>query len=323
MSTATDELPQDLLVRIKGSSVLALPQSASKILALSKNKENGPPEYAVPISADPGLAAQILKFANSSFFGFKYKITTIQMALSLICVRTVKNFVLWNAVFSLLPDPRMGSLPLKRFFQDALRRGVFCKVLSSYLVLPDPEETFVAGLLQDIALPILAQNWKREYKDLFERRAAEATAFSELERRTFGWDHARVGAYLVREWGFGDELAEAVRRHVSFDFNALNAKSDLLDAVVRLSVFLPASDGKVWPDAERFFSALHRVVRKPFAGEKEVPAPAVLFAETDAQYEDLLTITGIPSPPRSLVDFQNDFYRSLEEEDDGISGIRE
>ncbi|MDR0391204.1 MAG: HDOD domain-containing protein, partial [Planctomycetaceae bacterium] len=147
-------VPDCLAQELHSCKLLALPQSAARVLELAKNPENGPPELAVPISADPGLMAQILRFANSSFFGFQHKITAVQMALSLICIRTIKNFVLWNAVFAMLPNPKVGPFVLRLVLQDALRRGVFCKVFASYFQGIDPEEIFVVGLFQDIAVPI-------------------------------------------------------------------------------------------------------------------------------------------------------------------------
>ena len=55
---------------IAGAQLPALPQSAIRLLELSQDPENGPAEFAVPIEADPGLTGQVLRFVNSSYFGF-------------------------------------------------------------------------------------------------------------------------------------------------------------------------------------------------------------------------------------------------------------
>ena len=69
---------------VLGSAQLpALPHSAIHLLELTKNEDNGPAEYALPIEADPRLAGQILKFINSTYFGFANEVTSIQL-LSLI-----------------------------------------------------------------------------------------------------------------------------------------------------------------------------------------------------------------------------------------------
>ena len=120
--------PQFDLGRILQTAQLpALPQSAIKLLELSRDPENGPPEFAVPIEADPGLAGQILKFVNSSYFGFSREIGNVRMAITLVGIRTIKNFSLWSAVFSLLPNPKCGPFDLKALWQDSLRRALFSR----------------------------------------------------------------------------------------------------------------------------------------------------------------------------------------------------
>lgn len=309
--TTSEASPDDLIKCIKGSRVLALPQSASKVLELAKNPENGPPEYSVPISADPGLTAQVLKFANSSFFGFRHRITTIQSALTLICVRTIKNFVLWNAVFAMLPDPKIGPFRLKLIFQDALRRGVFCKSFASYFPAADPEEVFVAGLLQDIAIPVLAQHWPKGYENILLDLKENGGHLSQWENEHFGWSHADAGAMLAEEWGFEPQFAQAIRGHIRFDFDRIETEQDLVNSIVRLSSMLPSASRSEWEEGDAFFQAFYKVSQKRFLGEKGVPSPAVLFSEVDTMYEDLLQMTQIPKPNCSLTEFQRQYFESF------------
>ncbi len=56
----------------------------------------------------PGLMGQVLKFVNSSYFGFSREITSITQALTLVGTRAITNFALWNAVFSVIPNPKFG-----------------------------------------------------------------------------------------------------------------------------------------------------------------------------------------------------------------------
>ena len=103
----------------------ALPQSAIRLLELSQNPDNGPAEFAVPIESDPGLTGQVLKFVNSSYFGFSREISSVKLAITLVGIRTIKNFSLWSAVFSLMPNPKCGPFDLKSLWQDSLRRALF------------------------------------------------------------------------------------------------------------------------------------------------------------------------------------------------------
>ena len=76
----------------------ALPHSAITLLQMSQSPDSGPAEFSKPIEADPGLMGQVLKFVNSSYFGFPNEISNVKQAITLVGVRTIKNFTLWSAV---------------------------------------------------------------------------------------------------------------------------------------------------------------------------------------------------------------------------------
>src|SRR6476659_6032745 len=148
----------------------ALPQSAIRLLELSQDPANGPAEFAIPIESDPGLTGQVLKFVNSSYFGFSREISSVKLAITLVGIRTIKNFALWSAVFSLMPNPKCGPFDLKGLWQDSLRRGLFARAFGKVLGMKDAEECFAGALLQDMAIPLLAKEQPAKYLKLLEGR---------------------------------------------------------------------------------------------------------------------------------------------------------
>ena len=99
---------------LSSAQLPALPQSAIRLLELSQNPDNGPAEFAQPIESDPGLTGQVLKFVNSSYFGFSREISSVKLAITLVGIRTIKNFSLWSAVFSLMPNPNGKAIWMSR-----------------------------------------------------------------------------------------------------------------------------------------------------------------------------------------------------------------
>ncbi len=172
----------DLGRLLNDAQLPALPHSAIKILELSRDPENGPPEFAVPIEADPGLTGQVLRFVNSSYFGFSREISSVRLAITLVGVRTIKNFALWSAVFSLMPNPKCGPFDLRSLWQDSIRRGLFARSMAKLLGLKEGEEAFAAALLQDMAVPLLAKALAKDYSALLEQRDQGASGF-----RTWSW----------------------------------------------------------------------------------------------------------------------------------------
>ena len=135
---------------LAGAQLPALPQSAIRLLELSQDPDNGPAEFAVPIESDPGLTGQVLRFVNSSYFGFANEISSIKLAISMVGIRTIKNFALWSAVFSLMPNPKCGPFDLKSLWQDSLRRAIFARVFGKLLGLANAEDLFAASAARDL-----------------------------------------------------------------------------------------------------------------------------------------------------------------------------
>ena len=304
-----NELDQQLFKQIKGACLLALPPSAAKILELSKDENNGPKEFAAVISADLGLTTQILRFVNSSFFGFRNRITTIQNALSLVYGRTIKNFILWNAVFAAMPNPRCGPFELKKICQDSLRRGLFAKLFGSYIPGQNPDDLFLCALFQDMALPILAQTWPQEYETILKRRQKDNRRLSTLETELFGWNHAEAGAFLVDEWGFADDIKDTIIDHIRQQdtIDAATATPvNLRNAIIVLSGLLPSVVDDFWRDADEFFALYTRLALPG------MPLPHDLFGQVENQLPELAMLAQLGPVTGALNAFHKQWLETID-----------
>ncbi len=282
-----------------GSHLPALPQSAVRLLELSQDPNNGPPEFAIPIEADPGLAGQVLRFVNSSYFGFSREISSVKLAIALVGVRTVKNFVLWSAVFSLMPNPRCGSFDLRSLWVDSLRRGVLARRLAKRLGLKESEEIFAASLLQDMAIPLLAKELGSGYSPLLDAREGGRRRVSELERDTFGWTHAEASAWMASKWSLPQRFVDLILTHVDTD-RLLRGELEASAACVACSALLPASGDAEWWDRETFMNAYQLLCRGQATDIREV------FREIDVEFEDFSNILKLSGVARSLESWLDD-----------------
>lgn len=286
---------RDLEEVLANAQLPALPQSAIKLLELSKDPANGPADYAKPIEADAGLMSQVLRFVNSSYFGFSREIACVQQAITLVGVRTVKNFALWNAVFSVVPNPKFGPFDLKNLWQDSLRRAVFARLLGRRLKLHNSEDLFAAALLQDIAIPMLLKSLPEQYEQLIRRRTEDKIRLSSLERELFGWDHAEAAAALVRSWHLPEEFAVLIERHPSLEELLACTPSKLDAACVALAALLPACKDQDWSELNEFIAGLERLSPGSSAKVNEI------LEQTDKQFTDFAPMLKLPCPPASLV----------------------
>lgn len=274
----------------------ALPQSAIRLLQLSQDPENGPAEFALPIEADPGLTGQVLKFVNSSYFGFSREISSIKLAITLVGIRTIKNFALWSAVFSLMPNPKCGLFKLKSLWQDSLRRGLFTRALGQLLGQADSEDLFAAALLQDMAIPLLAKELPEEYDKLFHKRRGGQTRLSDLEKERFGWMHADAASTLARLWSLPDDFAELVECHTMFE-QLVSEGATPGQVAVSLSALLPSVEDDFWYDRERFVEVFGQLTGSPESPLKD------MLEQIDKNFDEFAPVLKLGTPQHSLVSF--------------------
>jgi HD-like signal output (HDOD) protein len=286
----------DLQKILVNAQLPALPQSAIRLLELSQDPANGPIEFAVPIEADPGLTGQVLKFVNSSYFGFSREISSIKLAITLVGIRTIKNFALWSAVFSLMPNPKCGPFVLKSLWQDSLRRALFARSFAKLLGIKEPEEQFAAALLQDMAVPLLAKENSKSYVELLEARANGHVRLSHLEQEAFGWTHSEAAGLMARQWNLPEAFADMIEDHHNIAAIAANAKAHPGKTAVALSALLPTVADSEWSECALFEKYFEQTA--PTGG----PSIAELLGQIDELFVSFAPVLKVSTPSKSLVE---------------------
>ncbi|HEY2412389.1 MAG TPA: HDOD domain-containing protein [Pirellulaceae bacterium] len=280
---------------LSSAQLPALPQSAIRLLELSQNPDNGPTEFAVPIESDPGLTGQVLKFVNSSYFGFSREISSVKLAITLVGIRTIKNFSLWSAVFSLMPNPKCGPFDLKALWQDSLRRALFSRAFGKVLGMKEAEDLFAGALLQDMAVPLLAKEQPAKYLKLLEARRDGEARLSDLERAEFGWTHAEAAGFMARQWSLPEEFAQLIEAHTQLDRFMAEGSKDVGKISVALSALLPAAHDEMWYEREKFMTAFDTLT-----GSRG--SLAEIFAQIDREFTEFAPVLKLATPGKLLVD---------------------
>ena len=275
----------------------AVPHSAITLLQLSQNPDSGPAEFTKPIEADPGLMGQVLKFVNSSYFGFSREIMSVQQGLTLVGTRAVTNFALWNAVFSVMPNPKFGPFDLKALWQDSLRRALFARELGRNMQLKNAEALFAGALLQDMAIPLLLKELPEQYEVLVTRRAEEGRRLSGLEKEIFGWDHADASAMLAQQWNLPEEFVALIAQHTKLDELLESGPEKSGPACVALASLLPSCSDDGWDEYEMFIAGYERLTGNPKTALTES------FEKVDSDTTEFAPILRLPLPKRNLAEY--------------------
>lgn len=161
---------------------------------------------------DPGLSVRILKTVNSAAFGLRQEVSNLGHAVSLLGRSRVEALVLAAAVGDTLPAP--AGIDLDEFWETSARRGCLARHIAKSREPAGEMQAFTAGLLQDMAVPVLALSKPDVYPELYRQTGAEdGPDLYAAERDEFGYDHAQVGAMMAESWDLPEGLITAISDH--------------------------------------------------------------------------------------------------------------
>lgn len=167
---------------------------------------------AKKVTQDLALTAKTLRYANSPFYSTLIKVTTIQQAISLLGMATVKQMVLSAALSGCFPENNCQGFDHKAFWRHSNAVAFVSKLIARRMKFNE-DVAFTAGLLHDIGLLALVSLFPKQFEEVIAyRKTGLATQF-EAERKILGIDHAAVGEALAVEWNFSDVMKHAIGGH--------------------------------------------------------------------------------------------------------------
>jgi diguanylate cyclase (GGDEF)-like protein len=207
-----------LLAKIKADPRLpSLPGVAVRVLELVKQENASVATVGKVISADPALSAKVIRTVNSSFYGLTHQVATINHALVLLGMQTVKTVALGFSLVGALNTKKSPKFDYLRFWRQSLYSAVAARMLDKTLQRGTHEESFLAGLLTDIGTLAMHQALGEPYDEVLETTNGNQLELIRLSRERFDLDHAEVGAMLAEHWKFPPALVEPIRQHHSLE----------------------------------------------------------------------------------------------------------
>ncbi|MEM7516634.1 MAG: HDOD domain-containing protein [Planctomycetota bacterium] len=191
-----------------------------RVLRILRDPEASLREIADAIDWDPGLVVRVLSTVNSAAFGPAREIQDVAHAASFLGRTQLEQIVLSVAVRDALPSQPAPGFEPRRFWRAAARRAALSRTVAEELHPASAAHSFTIGLLQDMAVPILASTRPKDYGIALQRwHAPESvkSCLTSLEQQTIGLDHATVGEWIGKHWELPKTLVQGIAFHHSSD----------------------------------------------------------------------------------------------------------
>ncbi len=283
----------------RSSAVPSMPAVVTRFLEVIQQPDFEYEDLISLMSTDPGTASEILRLSNSALFGVARKITSIKQAMILLGPRRVRSLVLGRYMVESIGKIRMGELDSTYFWRRSLATAILSARFAEKVMPRLREEAFVAGLLADVGVAILAQELPKEYAPVLRLYQPQGESnLAQTELQAVGVTHAEISATVLEYWQLPELICEAVAKHQS-DL-AVEAED------VKLARILSSADkvGKVLcesPELDHLVERLDATMK--FIGLDVQALPPILEnVETDInEFADLLRIKIISSSIYALI----------------------
>lgn len=198
----------------KIDEIPSIPPTTAKVQRMVTDPEVNFKELAELIKYDQGLTADILKMANSAYFGFPRKVSSVQQAVVMLGLNRVFELTLSSAVAPII-NKKINGYDLSKgdLWQHSIGVAISAEKIAEYVNMKVPKYTFTAGMLIDIGKIAIGTFLELDPEPVMKLAYEKKIPFNIAERRIFGISHEEAGAILLEKWNLPEELVEVVKWH--------------------------------------------------------------------------------------------------------------
>lgn len=216
MTIATTELEELVDNTV---SIPTIPTILNEINTVFASAEGSAKDAAKVIEKDPAIAARVLRLVNSSFYGLKSPVSSINLACSIVGLKVIRNVVVQATVMGTFGKART----LEGFDADWLWDHSFKTALAARLLAQKSkvgkalgkDDAYTCGLIHDIGKMVLLDSQTDQFAQALRLSRQSGVPLAKAEGEVFGFNHAHVGGLLAMRWKLADSVQAGVMHHHS------------------------------------------------------------------------------------------------------------
>ncbi|MBF0241749.1 MAG: HDOD domain-containing protein [Desulfamplus sp.] len=203
----------------------SLPASAQQLLAISQKPLDKIDIKGLEklIQKDPVLFAQILKLANSSYYGIGRETVGLHDAIMRIGLAdTISSLYLYLFKNALPTFPQIKGVSDKDYWDESWACAIANRRLgdSRLLVESLPGDLYIAGLLHGIGKLILAVYDPKKFYECIKIARGSGQSLDDVELGIFGTTDSLVAHKVLESWNLPSNICAAVGYHKYPEFAA-------------------------------------------------------------------------------------------------------
>lgn len=198
----------------------ALPKVVIQIQQMIQGDNVDLGRVAELVRGDPSLLAQVLKVANSAYYGLPREVTKVQFALAFLGLNEIYRMILSLSVINTLAIE--ANEELDQFWFHSFYTAVCSKYLAKkYEPLVPYDDLWSAAMLHDIGKLVYLKFFPDHYRAIVAQQEKEGCLFSEAERTLQEPSSSMFGGLLCEYWRLPENMRSACECHTLEDLPSL------------------------------------------------------------------------------------------------------
>lgn len=191
-----------------------MPQTVLRAREIMANPNSDFKELANLFETDQAVAAKILRMANSPYYGYSGKITSIQRAAVVLGHKTLGELITMRGTAGLLGNKLVGyGLDSGALWKHSLAVAFGSRIIANKTTPALSNDAFTSGLIHDAGKLIL-DSYIDERWELFEKFMTDSEhTFLDAEKKILELDHTEVASEVCKTWNIPEPLTVAIRYH--------------------------------------------------------------------------------------------------------------
>ncbi|MHB2150283.1 HDOD domain-containing protein [Calditrichota bacterium LG25] len=201
---------------LKNSEQLpSLPVISLKIIQLTEDPDFEIKDMANIIKADAVFTGKLLRIVNSSYFGLRREVKSIEQAISLLGVDSIRNLAITFSLFDVFPADHSDIYP--ELFKKSLCAGIVSNFVSEIVPQEEKEELFLASTLQYLGAFFLTFMIPKTYRAILEEGRRRGLPYLFIEKAELGITHLEIGLFMAKKWRLPKIIEQALQYRIKRD----------------------------------------------------------------------------------------------------------
>ncbi len=182
---------------------------ALRLMSVISNEEASFAEIAALVRLDPSISGEVLRLANSGFYGQRSTVQSTLQAIVLMGSKKLTGIVVTAALWKALPHQRSP------FIKDWWRHSLASALIAEHLSQkgPHPDSAYTAALLHGVGQLALFQHSPEQYLKAVDLASSTGGDPLEIERQSYGCDHVELAGRILARWHLPLMIQQAVAAH--------------------------------------------------------------------------------------------------------------